>query len=225
LHPERGLISPAEFIPIAEDTRLINEIGHWVLIECIKQCMDWRKKIDSSFQIAVNKSPIQFLNTEERYSKWVQTLLSEDNSINAIVVEITESLLLDASGQVVDKLKRYRDNGVQFALDDFGTGYSSLSYLRKFEIDYLKIDRSFVANIEHNLEDKVLCNAIITMAHSLGIKVIAEGVETKEQRDILLQLGCDFGQGFYFSKSLLPAQFEAYLGAHHSRLEHNNLIA
>lgn len=224
LHPERGLISPAEFIPIAEDTRLINEIGHWVLIECIKQCMDWRKKIDGSFQIAVNKSPIQFLNTEERYSKWVQTLLSEDNSINAIVIEITESLLLDASGQVVDKLKRYRDNGVQFALDDFGTGYSSLSYLRKFEIDYLKIDRSFVANIEHNLEDKVLCNAIITMAHSLGIKVIAEGVETQEQRDILLQLGCDFGQGFYFSKSLLPAQFEAYLGAHHSRLAHNNLI-
>jgi diguanylate cyclase (GGDEF)-like protein/PAS domain S-box-containing protein len=211
MHPERGLISPAEFIPIAEDTRMINEIGHWVLIESIKQCMDWRKKIDSSFQIAVNKSPIQFVNTDERYSHWVKTLLNETNSVNAIVIEITESVLLDASGHVVDKLKRYREHGIQFALDDFGTGYSSLSYLRKFEIDYLKIDRSFVANIENNIEDKVLCSAIITMAHSLGIKVIAEGIETQEQRDILLQLGCDYGQGFYFSKSLLPLQFEAYV--------------
>ena len=221
LHPERGLISPAEFIPIAEDTRLINEIGHWVLIESIKQCMDWRKKIDSSFQITVNKSPVQFLNTEEKYSNWVKTLLKEENSVNAIVIEITESLLLDASGHMVDKLKRYRQNGIQFALDDFGTGYSSLSYLRKFEIDYLKIDRSFVANIHHNVEDKVLCTAIITMAHSLGIKVIAEGIETQEQRDILLQLGCDFGQGFYFSKSLLPAQFEAYLDAQKPALTPN----
>jgi EAL domain-containing protein (putative c-di-GMP-specific phosphodiesterase class I) len=127
------------------------------------------------------------------------------------VIEITEGLLLDATGQVKATLEDYKDKGIQVALDDFGTGYSSLAYLHKFNIDYLKIDISFVANLETNSDDRVLCHTIIEMAHNLGMAVIAEGVETKAQKDILLNAGCDYGQGYYFSKSLPPAQFESYV--------------
>lgn len=210
-HAERGLISPVEFIPIAESTGLINEIGYWVFTESIKQCVAWRKSIDSRFQIAVNKSPVQFQNNEQKCVNWSQVISDSGLDGNAIVIEITEGVLLEASGQVEAELKKHRENGIQIALDDFGTGYSSLSYLRKFEIDYLKIDRSFVANLEESPEDRVLCGAIIAMAHSLGIKVVAEGIETKGQKDILLEAGCDFGQGYYFAKPMLQAQFEAYL--------------
>lgn len=108
-------------------------------------------------------------------------------------------------------LEAYKDNGIQVALDDFGTGYSSLAYLQKFDIDYLKIDMSFVRNLEAAADDRVLCRTIIEMAHGLGMQVIAEGVETIGQRDILLNAGCDYGQGYYFSKSLPPAQFEGYV--------------
>lgn len=210
-HPERGFISPAEFIPIAESTRLINEIGTWVLKESMKQCAAWRQEINSEFQISVNKSPVQFADNEPENAACLQAISDDPKLKSAIVIEITEGLILDDTGQVKAKLKAYQDNGVQIALDDFGTGYSSLSYLRKFDIDYLKIDRSFVANIETVAEDRVLCRTIIAMAHNFGIRVIAEGVETAEQRDILLDAGCDYGQGYYFSKSLLPAQFEAYV--------------
>lgn len=210
-HPERGFISPVEFIPIAESTRLINEIGTWVLKESMKQCAEWRQTINNEFQISVNKSPVQFADNEPENAQCLQAISDDPKLKSAIVIEITEGLILDDTGQVKAKLKAYQDNGVQIALDDFGTGYSSLSYLRKFDIDYLKIDRAFVANIETVAEDRILCRTIIAMAHSLGIRVIAEGVETEEQRDILLEAGCDFGQGYYFSKSLLPAQFEAYV--------------
>lgn len=210
-HAERGLIGPAEFIPIAESTRLINEIGYWVFTESIKQCAKWRKSIDSRFQIAVNKSPVQFQNNEQKCMNWSQVLSDNGLAGDAIVIEITEGVLLEASGQVGTQLKQHRENGIQIALDDFGTGYSSLSYLRKFEIDYLKIDRSFVANLEESSEDRVLCSAIIAMAHSLGIKVVAEGIETKGQKDILLEANCDFGQGYYFARPMSQSQFEAYI--------------
>lgn len=210
-HAERGLISPTEFVPIAENTRLINEIGYWIFVESVKQCKRWRDHIDNRFQISVNKSPVQFLNNEPKYSNWGQVLSENVLAGNAIIIEITEGLLLEASGQVEAKLKHYRENGMQVALDDFGTGYSSLSYLRKFEIDYLKIDRSFVANLEESPEDRVLCRAIIAMAHSLGIKVIAEGIETKQQRDVLFEANCDFGQGYYFARPMSASQFEAYV--------------
>lgn len=210
-HPKRGLVSPVEFIPVAESTRLINEIGYWVYVESIKQCAAWRSQFDEDFQIAVNKSPIQFLNNEAQYSNWSQALKDHSLTGDAIVIEITEGLLLETSAQVGSVLKGYRDDGIKVALDDFGTGYSSLSYLRKFEIDYLKIDRSFVANLGVSSEDGILCDAIIAMAHSLGIKVVAEGIETAQQRDILLEAGCDFGQGYYFAKPMRPERFEAYM--------------
>ena len=210
-HPKRGNVSPSEFIPIAENTRLINDIGGWVFKEAIKQCASWRQSIHQDFQVAINKSPVQFNNNDAENMGWLQIITDNKALNNAVVVEITEGLLLDASTEVEDRLNEYRDNGVQVALDDFGTGYSSLAYLRKFDIDYLKIDQSFIASLETSNEDRVLCRAIVAMAHNLDIKVIAEGIETIEQCDILKLIGCDFGQGYYFSKSLLPDQFEAYV--------------
>jgi diguanylate cyclase (GGDEF)-like protein/PAS domain S-box-containing protein len=211
-HPQRGLVPPAVFIPIAEDNRIIYEIGNWVFTEAIKQSMDWRKRLDPEFQVAVNKSPLQFLHTKEEGNHWAEALLNKESGVDSpIVIEITENLLLEASAQVLDCLAYYKKNGIQVSLDDFGTGYSSLSYLRKFEIDYLKIDRSFVASLEESHGDVVLCEAIIAMAHSLGIKVVAEGIETARQRDILLDKGCDYGQGYYFSKSISASDFEVFV--------------
>jgi diguanylate cyclase (GGDEF)-like protein/PAS domain S-box-containing protein len=208
-HPEKGLIPPFDFIPIAEETRLINEIGDWVFGQAIKQSLAWREHFDQRFQIAVNKSPIQFLDNDYSQPNWTRNLLNQANAQNGIVVEVTEGLLLEASGQVFGWLEYYKQNNIQISLDDFGTGYSSLSYLKKFDMDFLKIDRSFVSNLETSQDDQALCYAIIAMAHSLGIKVIAEGIETEGQRDILLKAGCDFGQGYYYSKPVVAKEFEA----------------
>ncbi len=127
---------------------------------------------------------------------------------DAIAVEITEGLLLDASDHIFEELLQLKEYGMQVSLDDFGTGYSSLSYLKKFDIDTLKIDQSFVRGIGPDSSDKALCEAIIVMAHKLGIKVVAEGIETEEQRLALLQAGCDFGQGYLFSKPVTAEDFE-----------------
>ena len=130
-----------------------------------------------------------------------------------IVIEITEGLLLKAATSVTDKLLKFRDAGIQVAIDDFGTGYSSLSYLKKFDIDYLKIDKLFVDNLETDVDDMVLCEAIIVMAHKLGLKVIAEGVETEAQRNLLTNAGCDYAQGYLFSRPVSPEALEALLKA------------
>jgi EAL domain-containing protein (putative c-di-GMP-specific phosphodiesterase class I) len=125
-----------------------------------------------------------------------------------MVVEITEGLMLDKNTIVSDKLLAFRDAGVQIAVDDFGTGYSALSYLKKFDVDFIKIDQSFIKNLSIYSEDMVLCEAIIVMAHKLGLKVIAEGVETIEQRDLLIAVGCDYGQGYLFSRPVPAGEFE-----------------
>ena len=129
---------------------------------------------------------------------------------DCITVEITEGLLLDPNNAVLNYLLEFRDAGIQVALDDFGTGYSSLSYLKKFDIDYIKIDRSFVQDMEFDSDNMVLCDAIIAMAHKLKLKVIAEGIETQEQLDLLKITGCDFGQGYFFSKPISPEEFEKF---------------
>jgi sensor c-di-GMP phosphodiesterase-like protein len=130
-----------------------------------------------------------------------------------MVIEITEGLLLKAAVGVTEKLFKFRDAGIQVAIDDFGTGYSSLSYLKKFDIDYLKIDKSFVDNLETDVNDMALSEAIIVMAHKLGLEVIAEGIETEAQRKLLSQAGCNYGQGYLFSKALSAEKFEAFLKA------------
>jgi len=210
-HPTRGMVSPAEFITIAEETGLIIDIGDWVFRETVRQVKHWRERHHPDFQVSINKSPIQFHNETNNHAAWFDYLQQQGLPGQCVVIEITEGLLLDASTAITDQLLDFRDAGVQVALDDFGTGYSSLSYLKKFDIDYLKIDRAFVSNLAPGSEDMALCEAIIVMAHKLGIKVVAEGVETAQQRDLLTSVGCDYGQGYLFSKPLPAEAFEGLL--------------
>ncbi|TRZ65934.1 MAG: diguanylate cyclase, partial [Rhodocyclaceae bacterium] len=152
-HPQRGMVSPAEFIPIAEDTGMIVDIGDWVFREAARQAGHWRAFHHPEFQISVNKSPVQFHSGGASHAAWSDHLKALDLPGQSIVVEITEGLLLDANATIFDQLLAYRDVGIQVSLDDFGTGYSSLSYLKKFDIDYLKIDQSFVRNLAPNSDD------------------------------------------------------------------------
>ncbi|MEO6147270.1 MAG: EAL domain-containing protein [Sulfuriferula sp.] len=209
-HPALGLINPVEFIPIAEETQMIIEIGDWVFRDAAHQAARWRMIHHPAFQISINVSPVQIhdLANTLNWPDYLQTLGLPGQSI---VVEITEGLLLDAGINVTDKLRAYHEAGMEVSLDDFGTGYSSLSYLKKFNIDNIKIDQSFVRNLAPESDDMVLCEAMIAMAHKLGLKVIAEGVETLEQRDLLTIAGCDYGQGYLFSIPLPAAEFESLL--------------
>jgi diguanylate cyclase (GGDEF)-like protein/PAS domain S-box-containing protein len=205
-HPTRGLIRPAEFIPIAEDIGIIVDIGNWVIREAGREAARCRAAHGETFQVSINMSPVQFL-CSPRVQYPVQGLAA------GLAVEITEGLLLDASPTVTDQLIALRDAGIQVALDDFGTGYSSLSYLKKFDIDYIKIDRSFVHNLAADSDDMALCEAIIVMAHKLGLKVVSEGIETELQRKLLSEVGCDYGQGYLYSKAVPAAEFEQLLDA------------
>jgi len=207
-HPERGWVAPGEFITIAEETRLIIDIGDWVFREAVRQCGEWRSKFNDSFQISINTSPVQYRSDNFDVAAWIAHLHASGLPGHALVVEITEGLLMESGQQATNKLLMFRDAGIQVSLDDFGTGYSSLSYLKKFHIDYLKIDQSFVRNLQLESDDMALCEAIIVMAHKLGLQVVAEGIETEQQRDLLAAAGCDYGQGYFFSRPVVAAEFE-----------------
>jgi diguanylate cyclase (GGDEF)-like protein/PAS domain S-box-containing protein len=210
-HPTRGLISPAAFIPIAEASGLIIDIGNWVFRQVADQAKIWRTSLHPQFQISLNKSPMQFQHASATPGAWLAHLQALGLPGDAIAVEITEGLLLDASSAVTLKLIELRDAGIRVSLDDFGTGYSSLSYLQRFEIDYIKIDQSFVRHLIPASTDLALCKAIIVMAHELGMKVIAEGIETASQRDLLASAGCDYGQGYLFARPMPAKEFETFL--------------
>jgi diguanylate cyclase (GGDEF)-like protein/PAS domain S-box-containing protein len=211
-HPVRGMVGPFEFIPLAEETGLIIEIGDWVFREAARWVTCWDDLSLEGFQVSVNMSPVQFKAEGNIHQQaWLDYLDSLGLSGNSIAIEITEGLLLNADPQVADILLKFRDAGIQVAIDDFGTGYSSLAYLKKFDIDYLKIDQSFVRNLASDPNDRALCEAIIVMAHKLELKVIAEGVETEEQRNLLSAAGCDFAQGYLFSRPIPPEEFEVLL--------------
>lgn len=207
-HPDHGFISPAAFIPIAEDTGTIHEIGDWVFMQAVQQIREWQSIMGQTFQISVNKSPAQFIGERYNHRHWIDTLEELHLPENCIVIEITEGLLVSDDTKVTDKLLNFRDAGLEIAIDDFGTGYSSLAYLKKFDIDYLKIDQSFTKNLAPDSSDLALCEAIVVMAHKLGLKVIAEGVETEEQRNLLHHIGCDYGQGYLYSKPVPADEFE-----------------
>lgn len=210
-HPKLGDISPNEFIPIAEDTGLIVDIGNWVFRQVAQQIVYWRKTYQIPFQVSINKSPAQFQNEHHSPTTWPAYLDHLGLPGQSIIVEITENVLLNASSVTTEQLLRMREAGMQVSLDDFGMGYSSLSYLQKFDIDNLKIDQTFIRNLSHNPDDMALCKAIIVMAHTLGMKVTAEGVETEEQCELLTKAGCDYGQGFLFSRPLPAHEFEVLL--------------
>ncbi|MCL1887126.1 MAG: EAL domain-containing protein [Betaproteobacteria bacterium] len=210
-HPVRGIVNPAQFIPLAEETGMIFSISEWAFSEVIKQAASWRERYYPDFQISFNMSPVEFHDEDENYGGLFDLLRKNTFSGKSVVVEITEGLLLISNENVIRKLSRFHEEGIEVALDDFGTGYSALSYLKKFEIDYLKIDQSFIHELETESRDMALTEAIIMMGHKLGMKVIAEGVQTEAQITLLTQAGCDYGQGYVFSEPVSAAQFEELL--------------
>jgi diguanylate cyclase len=204
-HPTRGLVGPLEFIPIAEETGLMLPIGEWVLREACRQARQWQREGLPFLRIAVNISPIHF-----RQSKFLDivrsALLDHDLEPQYLEIELTETTVMDHAENSVNILEELSRMGVLVSIDDFGTGYSSMSYLRRFPIDKLKIDRSFINDMTTNSDAASIVKAIISLAHSLRLKVVAEGVETAEQLKQLQDLGCDQFQGFYRSAAILPGE-------------------
>ncbi len=209
-HPQLGEVSPAQFIPLAETSGLIVDIGDWVFREAAAQAQAWRAAGHANFQISINKSPVQFLGERSHRTQpdWGTHLRGIGLAGDALAVEITEGLLLERDEAVAERLRALREAGLSISLDDFGTGYSSLSYLQHHEIDTVKIDRSFVAGLEAGGKALALCRAIVTMAHELGMEVVAEGIETEVQMRALQQMGCDWGQGWWFGKGVPAREFE-----------------
>jgi diguanylate cyclase (GGDEF)-like protein/PAS domain S-box-containing protein len=207
-HPVRGMISPAVFIPLAEEFGLIYDIGDWVFLQAVSSVADWHKRFKRMVQVSVNRSPVEF---DKDPTRWIDVLTGAGLPGGSITIEITEGLLLRKSEKVRQCLLEFRNHGIEVSIDDFGTGFSALSYLKQFDIDYLKIDRSFVNSLTENDSDKALVEAIIVMAHKLGIKTIAEGVETEAQRDMLLAFDCDYAQGYLYSRPVPVVEFERLL--------------
>ena len=224
-HPGQGVVDPVKFIALAEDTGLIVEMGDWMFKESARQLKHWRALYNPALQLSVNMSPIQFRDAGSQGKPWVAYLQELDLPGQSMVIEITEGLLLDAEPRVAGKLLEFRNAGIQVSVDDFGTGYSSLSYLKKFHVDYLKIDQSFVRNLATDPSDMALSEAIIEMAHKLGITVVAEGVETEEQCKLLIVAGCDYAQGYLFSRPTSPEVFEELLQNGRPQLQVNRLMA
>jgi diguanylate cyclase (GGDEF)-like protein/PAS domain S-box-containing protein len=210
-HPSFGMIEPERFIGFAEEAGLISEIGDWVFIQAAYCAGRWGARVGAPFPISVNKSPVEFVARLNEVN-WPAHLDGLGLTGSSVSVEITEGLLLDASPGVSARLLQYHDAGIKVAIDDFGTGYSSIAYLKKFAVDFLKIDQSFVHDIASNAGDRAIVRSIIAMAHELGLQVIAEGIETEEQRRFLADGQCDFGQGFLFSKAVPAGEFEQLLG-------------
>ena len=212
-HPELGSVSPGEFIPIAEEVGAIHAIGDWVAAEAAKQAAHLRASGHSDFQMSINRSPVQFRADTDEEPACLKTFRALGLPRGAIVLEITEGVLLDGREANRARLARLRAAGLGLSLDDFGTGYASLAQLHAFEIDIVKIDRRFVAGLADGNREHALCAGIIGLAHSLGMKVTAEGIETEAQRDLLIALGCDFGQGWLFGRPVDAATFETRLGS------------
>ncbi|MCB6182455.1 EAL domain-containing protein [Leeia sp. TBRC 13508] len=209
-HPELGLVSPLRFIPIAEETGLIVPIGEWVLREACRQTKVWEDAGLKVVPVAVNLSARQFLKGS--LVETVASALAESRlDPELLQLEITESLLMYEVEDTIQLLSRLNELGVSLAIDDFGTGYSSLSYLKRFPIDHLKIDRSFVRDVINDPDDASITSAIIAMAHNLKLKVVAEGVETEQQASFLKELGCEFAQGFLYSKPLPSAEMALFM--------------
>ena len=218
-HPERGLLLPDLFIPLAEDSGLIRHIGRWVLHTACAQALAWQSDGTGPIRVAVNLSPRQF-SDERLVIEIAHALAQTELPAHLLELEITESMMMENPERAAETLREIKDMGVHVSIDDFGTGYSSLARLKKFPIESVKIDRSFIRDIAVDPDDAAIVSAVIAMAHSLRLKVIAEGVETKEQVTFLRERNCDEIQGFYYSRPVQPAEISAF-GARHraNRLE------
>lgn len=224
-HPTKGIISPVEFIPIAESTDIIHTLGEWIIMQVCKDLQEWNTIIalPTDFHVAINLSPKQLYGDKVQRT-FQQNIQKHHINASRLHVEVTETaLILDRAGakKTLDDL---RDIGLKVWLDDFGTGYSSLGFLREFNIDGLKIDRSFVNDIEHDSNDRALCAAIVSMAHQLGIAVVAEGIETVAQSNFLTQSICDYGQGYLFAKPMPAEALLEWVEAGLLKSQHTNVI-
>jgi len=214
-HPELGDISPVEFIPIAEQSGFIGEIGYWVLREAVKTCKTWHEAGFTGLCVAVNVSAIQFQrgNFEDK----VQEVLEEYNLKGEfLILELTESVFFDMHSRFNRALRKIIDMEVRIAIDDFGTGYSNLGYLHENDINILKIDRSFINKIFESEKDLAIVEMIVNMSKTLGMRVVAEGVESEEQKQQLLSIGCTYGQGYLWSKSVSSDDFLALVKSNRS---------
>ena len=212
-HPSRGMLSPANFIPVAEKSGLMIPLGRWILREACRQAKEWFDDGISPIIVGVNVSPVQ-LKTAPEMESAIDAILAETGMpARCLELELTESALMETSREHNDVLRRIHDRGIRLAIDDFGTGHSSLDYLRRYPVDRIKIAQTFVADIPSDLGDVAIVKATIGLARELKINVIAEGVETAEQQDLLIEWGCREVQGFYYSRPLSPSDIERLLRA------------
>lgn len=204
-HPVHGVIPPATFIPIAENSGFIKQLGEWILNEACRQAVEWHKNLGMTLSVAVNLSANQF---QDDLPEIIKAVIARHNMLpQTLELELTESILMKNVTQSLEIIEKIKNLGSRISLDDFGTGYSSLAYLQKFPIDTLKIDRSFVSDMENSASSRAIINAIISMAQGLDYQVIAEGIETPEQYDLLMKMGCHIIQGYWFSRPLTADQF------------------
>jgi EAL domain-containing protein (putative c-di-GMP-specific phosphodiesterase class I) len=212
-HPERGWISPSEFIPVAEESGLIVPMGRWVVREACRQIGRWRGTSLTDARVSVNLSSQQ-MYTDDLVQLVTGSLANENVNANLLELEITESLLMRDTESTVEILMELKRLGISISIDDFGTGYSSLSYLKRFPIDTLKIDKSFVQDLHIDNDDAAICAAILAMARRLDLKVVAEGVEIEEQLNFLLSHGCHQIQGYLISRPLPADELERFARKH-----------
>jgi len=200
-HPERGAISPGEFIPVAEQSGLINDIGLWVLDRAARQIAEWKNTAQSELRVSINIAASQF--QQKDFTEQVLGILAKHGAPpNRLELEVTESVVMNDVGAVVRRFTELREAGVRIAVDDFGTGYSSLAYLQNLPLDALKIDRSFISRLQDKCTDQSLAKTIALLAAGLGLETVAEGVETTEQHDAVVSMGCHMIQGFYHSRAV-----------------------
>jgi len=209
-HPELGMVSPAEFVPIAEETGLIVSVGEWVMKRACLDTQKWHKTIHPALRLSVNVSGVQFM--EENFcDKVFQVLDLSGLPPELLVLEVTESVVMGNVDKTVGNLKRLKSMGLRLAIDDFGTGYSSLAYLKRFPLDYLKIDRSFMRDIPNDTDNAAIARAVVAIARSLGLRVVAEGIETEAQDRFIREIGCQEGQGYLYGRPVPGEKMAALL--------------
>lgn len=209
-HPQDGIVPPSEFIPVAEDTGLIHEVGRWVINESCRQLAEWKREGLTTCKVAINVSAKQ-LQSATLVSELDEIMQAHGVSGSELELEVTETVAMSDPEHAINQLYGIRDLGISVAIDDFGTGYSSLAYLKRLPINILKLDRSLVSDIEMDINDAEICRATVALAHTLGLKVIAEGVETEAQRSYLREIGCDYLQGYLFDKPLPASEMSLLL--------------
>jgi EAL domain-containing protein (putative c-di-GMP-specific phosphodiesterase class I) len=216
-HPQRGFLGPGQFIHLAEESDLIVDLTEWVIRAGVSQVRQWRGTLDPRFELSVNLPPQYLMRCIDPHSELLRRLGEIHLPPGAIVLEITEGAMLNLTPEMLRALNTLREIGFQIALDDFGVGYSSFGQLDKLPLDYLKLDKAFVDGLELRPQRRVVLEGIVQMAHALGFKIVAEGVELDAQREWLTAMRCDYLQGYLFSKPIPVAELEAMVKARSPR--------